>query len=605
MLKLNSSSRRNRGSPRVRARAPAAVPAIAVLLLAGLAGTLAAQSLYDPADRIYRHLAIWEQNGYLAPLPALRPYAPQLVIGLLRQVQETGSALDRELAASYLRRLVPRRNPDAVPPPGPEQPAGGRCLDSGFDRLACPGVTVLPPVEAAIFGGAVLTAPRGNDAGDDHYRFGGGIESTARYGLFAYSAAFRYWWESTPEPALRYRFSPVPVFPNAGPNFAIGESRFSGREDLRASASFGTGTMHLRAGFSQGAYGSPFADSLVLGAGAPPTAHLVGALSGEHLTYTAAFLELVAERAAEPGGKLYVLKNRVHSDKFSDGFPAKYLMLHTLQWHALPWLSVDAFTASLFGARLSLYSLLPTAFITEPYTRDYDNTLAGLAATARLPAGFRAAASLYVDDYNTFVGDDTFNPSPFSNKTAGQALISWSPAASGAIDTTGIVSLDYLFVAPYMYTHSSHQPINYLTYTHRARPLANNLPPNSDQVTLAALFTPLAWLDLELAARRIRHGNASARRDNRGPYDDGSIWDDGYDADGRATFVGPEPSLLDAPVLEEVLQLELAATAHLAAEPVAVRTRVSYSVEHVGNLDLEEGEDATRHRFGVGVTLSL
>ena len=591
-------SRQHHPTPRRRERGRLARALAAVLLLAALPGTLFAQSLYDPADRVYRHLAIWERKGYLAPLPALRPYAPQLVIDLLRQVEETGSALDRELAASYLRRLAPRRNPDALPPPGLKEPAGGRCLD--IDRLACPGVTVLPPVEVAAFGGAVLTAPRADD-GDDHFRFGGGIESTARYGLFAYSAAFRYWWESTPQPALRYRFSPLPVFPNAGPNFDIGESRFSGREDLRASATFGTGTMHLRAGFGEGAYGSPFADSLVLGAGAPPTAHLVGALSGEHLTYTAAFLELVAERAAEPDGKRYVLKNRVRSD----GFPAKYLVLHTLQWHALPWLSVDAFTASLFGARPSLYSLLPTAFITEPYTRDYDNTLAGLAAAVRLPAGFGAAASLYVDDYNTFVGEDTFNPSPFSNKTAGQALISWSPAPPNAIDATGIVSLDYLFVAPYMYTHSSHQPINYLTYTHRARPLANNLRPNSDQVTLAALFTPLAWLDLELAARRIRHGNASARRDNRGPYDDGSIWDDGYDADGRATFVGPEPSLLDAPVLEEVLQLEVAATVHLAAEPVAVRTRVGYSIDHVENLDLDEGESATRHRFGVGVTVSM
>ena len=566
---------RHRRPPRRRSSGRLLQALAAVLLLAALPpGTLSAQSLYDPADRVYRHLAIWEQKGYLAALPALRPYAPQLVIELLQQVAETGSPLDRELAASYLRRLAPDREPDALP---------------------------LPPVQVAAFGGAVLTTARPDDAGDDHFRFGGGIESTARYGLFAYSAAFRYWWESTPEPALRARFSSIPVFPNAGPNFDIGETRFSGREDLRASASFGTGAMHLRAGFGGGAYGSPFADSLVLGAGAPPTAHLVGGLYGEYLSYTAAFLELVAERAADRDGELYLLKNRARSD----GFPSKYLMLHALQWHALPWLSVDAFTASLFGARPSLYSLLPTAFITEPYTRDYDNTLAGLAAEVRLPAGLRAAASLYVDDYNTFVGDDTFNPSPFSNKTAGQALISWSPAAIGATATTGLVSLDYLFVAPYMYTHSSHQPINYLTYTHRARPLANSLQPNSDQLTLAALFTPLAWLDLELAARRIRHGNASAQRDARGPYDDGSIWDDGYDADGRATFVGPEPSLLDAPVLEEVLQLELAATAHLAADPVAVRTRVGYSVEHVENLDLEEGENATRHRFGVGVTLSL
>ena len=574
MLNTISPSRRDRRSPRRRCSGRAATATVAALLLAGSAGILSAQSLYDPSDRVYRHLAIWEQQGYLAPLPALRPYAPQLVVSLLRQVAETGTALDRELAASYLWRLVPEREPDALP---------------------------LPPVAVTAFGGAVLTSPPDDEAGGDHFRFGGGIESTARYGLFAYSAAFRYWWESTPEPTQRYRFAYVPVFPNAGPNFPIGETRFSGREDLRASASFGTDRFHLRAGFSQTAYGSAFADSLVLGAGAPPAAHLVGGLYGEHLSYTAAFLELVAEQAADPDGKRYRLKNRVRSD----GFPSKYLMLHALQWHAIPWLSLDAFSVSLFGARPSLYSLLPTAFVTEPYTRDYDNTLAGLAAAVRLPAGFKVAASLYIDDYNLFVGERTFNPSPLSNKTAGQALVSWTPAATGMTGVTGVVSLDYLFVAPYMYTHSSHQPINYLTYTHRARPLANSLEPNSDQLTLAALFTPLAWLDLELTARRIRHGNASEQRDNPGPYDDGSIWDDGYDADGRATFVGPEPSLLHSRVREEILQLELAATAHLAAQPVGVRTRVSYSVEHIDNVDLEEGDNATRHRFGLGVTFSL
>ena len=571
---MTFSSRRARRSPCVRSGSRAAARAVAALLLVGLGGTLSAQSLYDPADRVYSHLAIWEQKGYLAPLPSVRPYAPQLVIGLLRRVEQKGDALDRELAAAYLRRLAPEREPDTLP---------------------------LPPVEIAAISGSAVTLPHDEAAGGAHVRFGGGVESTARYGLFAWSVAFRYWWESTPEPAQRYRLASVPVFPNAGPNFDIGATRFSGREDLRASASFGTGDMHLRAGFGQGAYGFPFADSLVLGAGAPPAAHLVGGLYGEHLSYTAAFLELVAEQAADRDGRRYRLKSRARED----GFPSKYLVLHALQWHAMPWLSVDAYSVSLFGARPSLYSLLPTAFVTEPYTGDYDNTLAGLAAAVRLPAGFRAAASLYIDDYNTFVGENTFNPSPFSNKTAGQALLSWSPAVAGARGLVGMVSLDYLFVAPYMYTHSSHQPINYLTYTHRERPLANGLEPNSDQLTLAALFTPLAWLDLELAARRIRHGNASARRDNPGPHDDGSIWDDGYDADGRATFVGPEPSLLDNRVLEEIFQLELAATAHLAAEPVGVRTRVSYSVEHVDNAGLEQGESATRHLLGVGLTLNL
>ena len=555
-------------SARRRERLRAGVWAAAgVILLAGVAAPLPAQSLFDPADRIYRHLAIWEQRGYFAPLPALRPYAPQLVVELLHQVVAAGAAPDRELASAYLRELTP---------------------DDGDSGLR------LPPFTASVYGGLIAASP---PAPDHRTLFGGGIESTSRFGLFAYSAAFRYWWESAAEPVLRYRSPYRPVFPRAGPDFAIGDTRFAGKEDLRATAAFGTARLSLQGGFAQGAFGAPPYDSVVLGTGAPPTAHLAAVFRGDRIIYTAAFMELVAEQAVRPDGTRYRLKG----NPGTTGFPSKYLMLHALQWQALPWLSLDAFSTALFGARLSLYSLLPMAFVTEPFTLDYDNTLAGVAARVRLPWGLSAAATLYLDDYNLFAGE-TFNPSPFANKTAGQAALSWAPPAVTGV--VGMVSLDYLFVAPYMYTHSSHQPINYLTYTHRKLPLANALQPNSDQWTVAALATPAAGLDLELTARAIRHGNASARRAQRGPYDDGSIWDDGYDEGGKATFVGPSPFLEG--MLEHVYQLELAASGRFPVlSLLKLEARVSYAIERIDNRDLKQGATATNHLFGVLVTVEL
>ena len=560
--------------------------ASALLALAGGVVPASAQSLFDPSDRIYRHLAIWEQRGYLAPLPALRPYAPQLVVELLRQVAATATGLDRELATAYLSELAPEE---------PDAPDGGLRL---------------PPFTVSVYGGATAGLP---EAAGQQTLFGAGIESTARFGLFAYSAAFRYWWQSDVEPFLRYRHAHLPVFPRARPNFDLGGAHFEGKEDLWGTLAFGTARLSLQAGFAQRAFGVPLYDSLVLGAGAPPTANLAAVFHGDHVTYTAAFMELVAEQAVCPDGKRYRLKGTTAARSCAGaqpgarrppdhvGFPSKYLMLHALQWHALPWLSLEAFSSTLFGARMSLYSVLPTAFVTEPFTRDYDNSLAGLGARARLPWGLNAALSLYIDDYNLFVGE-TFNPSPFANKTAGQAALSWTPpAATGVV---GAVSLDYLFVAPYTYTHSSHQPINYLTYTHRTLPLANALQPNSDQWTLAALVTPAPGLDLELTARAIRHGNASARLPQPGPYDDGSIWDDGYDAAGTATFVGPTPFL--AGLLEHVYQLEIAASGRIPVWSfLKLRGRVSYSIERIDNLDLKQGEGATYHRFGVRVTVEL
>ena len=557
---------------------------LALLALAVGGGPGEAQSLVDPDDRIYGHLAIWEQRGYLAPLPALRPYAPQRVVEALRQVTAAATGLDRELAAAYLRELQP------------EDMGGGLGL---------------PPFTISAYGGLTSSLAAGSEP---QWLFGAGIESTALYGQFAYSAAFDYWWESAAVPGLRYRRQSQPVFPNAGPdawvaggtgapNFDLGDTRFTGKQNVRATAAFAAGPLVVQGGFARGAFGVPLYDSLVLGAGAPPAARLAAVLHGGHLTYTASFTELVALQGVCPDGKRYLLKYHkceppppVHV-----GFPSKYLMLHALQWHALPWLSLEAFSSTLFGARLSLYSLLPTAFITEPFTGDYDNSLAGVGARARLPWGLSAALSIYIDDYQLFA-NDVFNPSPFANKAAGQAALSWAlPAASGVV---GAVSLDYLFAAAYMYTHSSHQPVNYLTYTHRMQPLANALQPNSDQWTLAATVTPASWLDLELTGRAIRHGNASAQLPQRGPYDDGSIWDDGYDRAGNTTFVGPTPFL--AGVVEHVYQLELAAGARVPVlAPVELRARVSYALERIDNRELKEGESATNHLVGVGVTVAL
>ena len=546
-------------SPGTRARPRGRWIGVVVLLLAGAAVSLSAQSLYDPSDRLYRHLAIWEQRGYFAPLPALRPYAPQLVVELLQQVAAAGRTVDRELAAGYLQELAP--------------------ADADDDELR------LPPIALSVYSGLTTAS----EPAEDRALFGGSIESTSLFGLFAYSAAFSYWWESVPDPVLRYRPPYQPVFPHAGPNFSLGDADFKGREDLRAMAAFGSPRLYLQGGFAQGAFGSPLYDGVVLGAGAPPTAHLAGVFHGDRITYTASLMELVAEQAVRKDGTRYSLKGNLGET----GFPSKYLMLHSLQWHALPWLSLDVFSVALFGARLSLYSLLPMGFVTEPFTKDYDNTLAGGAARVRLPGNLHATATLIIDDYNLFVGD-TFNPSPFANKTAGQAALSWTPP-----EVTGMVSLDYLFVAPYTYTHSSHQPINYLTYTHRKQPLANALEPNSDQWTLAAVVTPLAWLDLELTGRVIRHGNASDP-----DAGDGSIWDDGYDAKGRATFVGPSPFL--AGVLEHVYQWELAVTGRLPVLSfLEAEVRLSYRVERIDNLNLKSGARVARQLLGLQFAVSL
>ena len=515
-----------------------------MLVLAGTAASGYAQSLFDPSDRIYRHLAIWEQRGYFAPLPELRPYAPQLILQLLREVTAQGDAHDRELAASYLEALAPRTFGVA---------------------------TALPPIKVGIRASLAASpdpAPQINVTGE--------LESThVPNGLFAYSAMLSYWWQSASERRLSYTVPPVPA------RSLTLYGRNVGAGDVRAAAAFGEPDLHLQAGFVQHGFGSALHDSLVLAAGAPAAAQVGGLYRGDTFSYSASLLQLVAERAVTRTSQRYFLKSgcpQPDECPLGVGFPSKYLMLHALQWYPLPWLNLSLYSSWLFGARVSLYQLLPTAPVTEPYTGDYDNGLTGGTLRIRLPADFSTSATLFVDDYHPINRDGSV--SLFTNKMAGQATLSWFPSVLPAV-----VSLDYVFVAPYTYTHSSHQPINYLTYTHSGQPLGTALPPDSDRWTIAALATPVPQLDLELAARLIRHGA-------------GRIWDDGYDDNGKATFVGGSPEFLD-PVTETAYQFEVAATGRVPIANLELAARVSYGFEYL------ESRSAADHLIGVQVGISL
>ncbi len=545
----------------------------AVVVLIGAAASLGAQQLFDPADRIYRHLAIWEQRGYVSPLPELRPFAPQLVVELLRQVVAVGDRRDSELAESYLMALSPDAEGDSP---------------------------VLPPFHTSVRAD-LSSVPE--DAVQDAPRTRITAEIAPIYvteGLLAYSAAFQAWWQNGHEPLLRHTVPRVPAneltvpYDTNGAGVAV---------DVRAAAAFGVPGLHLQAGFVQHEFGSALQDSVVLAAGAPAAAQFSAVYRGEAFTYTAAFLELVAQQAATRAGYRYDLKSGCPDDRHDcpvsyQGFPSKYLMLHALQWHPLPWLSATAFSTKLFGGRISLYQLLPTASIIEPYTLNYDNGFLGGSMRFRLPAATSAAVTLFIDDLFYSRNDGI---RLFGNKMAGQAAVSWAPSW-----LRGMVSVDYLFLTPYMYTHSSHQTLHYLTYTHRGQPLGSRLPPNSDQWTLAGFLTPAEWLDLELAARAIRHGNASdpTQRLFPGPYDDGSIWDDGYDSNEKVTFYGA-PNFLNQPVLERVYQFEVAAAGRVPLPPVELTARMSYGIEYVENLDLIEGATATNHLFGAQVGISF
>jgi hypothetical protein len=510
---------------------------------------------------------MWEQKGYLDQLPPLRPYALRVVKESLRLVEKVGSAPDRALALDYLLSLT------------------GAPLAGSVGSEA-------PTVELAGFAGI---SAKGSAFGAD---FGARVRSSGMVGeSFGYSASFAYWWGSAfgEDTGLRYVPSEQPTFSAAGPDFPIGAEDFDGLEDIRLWMSYGSATAYLLGGFSRRAFGPFLGDGVVVGERAPPTGQLALVLAGRRLTYTAAIFDLVAQLAARPTGELYSLKSELPQT----GFPSKYFALHSLEWRLTDWLSLGAVQGSLFGGRLSLYPLLPTAFITEPFTGDFDNAFAGITGRVRLPGNLSASWVFHVDDYQVVDPIAGFNPSPFSNKVAAQIGVAWA-----AEQLPASITVDYTFVAPYTYTHSSTQPINYLTFTHRGQSFGSALPPNSDRWALAGVATPFSWLDVAADVRYVRHGNGSDH--GAGSLDgDGSIWDDGYTNSGGVTFYG-ESTFLNQPVVEKTLQGLLSAEMRFRYAQLSARLGLSYGLEHVINPDLNPNSPAeTRHLLHVGLEVGL
>ena len=164
--------------------------------------------------------------------------------------------------------------------------------------------------------------------------------------------------------------------------------------------------------------------------------------------------------------------------------PTKYMTLQSANFQLAPVLEIGAFQMSVSGQRISLYNVLPLPFIiTEPYMGNYDNILGGFTAKIILP--FQTAIDLlfFIDDWQLVEGghyssaSQQLNIDPFANKTAGQITLAWVPSEFLATR----FSLAYLFIAPYMYTHSSHALLNYLTYTYNGYSIGSSLKPNSDQ----------------------------------------------------------------------------------------------------------------------------
>lgn len=512
----------------------------------------------DPSDRLYRSLDRWEVLGYLGPGFVPRPWSPEVVQAALRLVVERGSPRDREEAERYLEEL--------------SRPA--------FDPRG-------------FADGAIRKSP---DPARDEYRVELGMELVVVSEL-----ADRLWL--TGLVGAGYSDGKERAIPmTEGPRR---DYRTSGFNDSEATYDFGLdsvlsyGGARLWAAFSyaRASVGPFFENGVILGPQASATPNW--GIHGEF----------------GPWRFSTVLHQLIARDENGVSLPFdKYLVLHTYSLSVGRTLDLGFYEAVIWAGAFKPLYLVPFSYLfyLQSLTTYTDNSLAGLYVKWRPVEGLLLKAVGYFDDVHA-ADLASFR---FDTKIIGavQGGIAWVPPRSAV----RMVELDYTGVFPYMYAHwvdgttpvwngSEFEP-TWLqnNYTHAGEGFGSSLPPNSDRWELRVSMEPMPGLTLDLLARLMRHGNASAGITSG----DGSIYDDGWDA-GLPTYQPPyEPGtdpkyfrFLTQDVLETTAQAGFTVSYDMTLGAHSVTVRGRYLFEYVWNADLNPNSREVNHYLGLDTTI--
>jgi len=512
---------------------------ILILLISVASRAAAFFSSYDLFDPVYGDLSSWELAGLIPRLPRLRPYPPQFIDRMLQIVVESGGK-DAERARHYLvgtGQLVRTR---FVAETQIRVDSGGlffgNLSPSVATRLDTPGV----------------------DA-DGRYTMNL-LDSTDGLILPAYDRAERDW---------------VPDWAE----FDLFDRSISIRQNLASNLSVGDAVRWFQFGIGRSSIGPFYHDGLALSRSAPSSIHLsftwhTAQLSGQ-------FLQAELTATDDAGGGRY---------------PDKRLVLHSITWRPLSWFALDFYDSVVYGNRFDLRYLIPISslYLTQGIAGFVDNALIGLGFEFRPFQWLSIPVSVYADDvhFNDLIRLDFETKYKLSFQVGASANPPW-------LHEIDRVSIDYLAVMPYMYSHRDQDDTtvpNFSNYTQSGASLGPSLEPNSDRLSFRISGRPIKPIRLVAYFEAIRHGNPSTGFTSG----DGTVFDDGYDDEGQPTFQS-ETRFLIQDLIEQTAKAGLTSTLSVRVRGFEISAVAGYTFTYSRNVGLIEGETESVHTFELSV----
>ena len=470
-----------------------------ILALFGTTANVAAQYSANPLSSIYHWFDIWEGRGYIRDMPVFRPYPENVIIPALKRVQAVGDAESRAKASRFLEQL-----------------------DESFEtQFHVMQESLINNGVVSLKGGVGITLHgRISDTITASGSVMGVVLDDEEQNL--YPEGQRTDWDILED------WSTVPFF---GRDLAA-------LNQANSSFAWGTESLYLHAGIMRRSFGPIHGDGVVLSSSARQAPGVVSSWRRGNFRWSAGLFSMTATQPfAEPTpfnepNTLLALDDdgdRVGLLYRPEEYPGKYVFIQDFRYSPFSWLTLAFFESATWGPRFEIAYLLPVkwAFHAQGSVSYADSSKMGLSAEFRPRPDLHIPLVLYVDDasFNNLVRF-TFDT---KLKLAIHTGIFWRPEHRLIRN----VSIDYLALLPYMYSHDGEggffatEPI-YTNYTHKGQSLGPGMEPNSDRTTLSGTFRLLPALDATFTGRLMRHGNASADVDGIGAFNhDGTIMDDG------------------------------------------------------------------------------
>lgn len=564
--------------------------ALAILFLFPAVAPVSAQYSADPLNQIYEWFDLWEGKGYLRDMPVFRPYPEAVIIPALERVARVGDPQSQAVAERFLLQLDDPVDLELFIVQETQQRNNETALKGGV------GLTINGRISETITASGSITGVLLDDKEAEMMPRGQ-----------------RTTWDIVED------WSTVPVF---GRDVAA-------LTQTRSSFVWGTESLYLHAGIMRRSFGPLHDDGVVMSPYARQAPGFVASWRRGNFRWSTALLTFTATQVYEEltpfneGDKNTSVVAPVEDPDllFSPSeHPGKYVFIHDFRWTPVNWLTLAFFESATWGPRFEIAYLVPVkwAFHAQNTIGLTDSSKMGISVEGRPRNDLRMPFVLYVDDasFNDIVQLDFDTKLTIAVHTG----VIWTPLHR----FVRRLSVDYLAVFPYMYTHDSPggiyspEPI-YSNYTHRGESLGPSLRPNSDRLTLQGTFRPVNNLDVTLRGRLMRHGNASEGIEGLGlAHNDGSLLDDGrfyrfaVDDDGELVATRPERKsfhndrrFMEQEIIEHVWQGGLDIVYNL---PIKADRRVGLSIDagytfEVVRDPLVFQTSGTTERDGVNVVL--